>query len=188
MEVAEAIKTRRAKRVLSDRPIEVGITAELVEAMRLSASCNNNQPWRVVVARSKNSLDKVKSALSKGNAWATRSPLIFVIAAKVEDDCHLSDRRDYFLFSCGLAVGQMLIRAVDLGIIAHPIAGYNPVVAKQQLGIPEECVVITLVICGYPGTDDSLLSDSQKEREKVRPARKPVGDNFFDGEWGNPFA
>lgn len=184
MQVAEAIAARRAGRTLDTRPISDDIVKELVEAMRLSTSCNNNQPWRVVVARDNDSLTKVKSALSKGNVWATRSPLILVVAAKPDDDCRLSDNRDYYLFSTGLAVGQMLLRATELGIIAHPIAGFNPVEAKRLLEIPNEYVVITFVICGYLGTDSSLLSEKQLEIEKKRPDRKPVGENFFDGKWG----
>ncbi len=80
----------------------------------------------------------------------------------------------------------MLLRATELGIIAHPIAGFNPVEAKRLLEIPNEYVVITFVICGYFGADQSLLSDKQKELEKNRPERKPVGENFFSGKWGVP--
>ncbi|MGD0057584.1 MAG: nitroreductase family protein [Methanomassiliicoccales archaeon] len=185
MQVAEAIMARRARRTLDTRPISNDIVKELVETMRLSASCNNNQPWRVVIARDNDSLTKVKSALSKGNVWATRSPLILVVAAKPDDDCRLSDNRDYYLFSTGLAVGQMLLRATELGIIAHPIAGFNPVEAKRLLEIPTEYIVITFVICGYLGMDSSLLSEKQLEIEKKRPDRKPVGESFFDGKWGS---
>lgn len=161
----------------------------LVEAMRLSASCNNNQPWRVVVCRSQESLSKARSALSRGNVWATRAPMIMVIAAKPEDDCHdLSDNRNYFLFSSGLAVGQMLLQAIELGMIAHPVAGYDPLVLKGELGIPAEYTVITMVIIGFLDNDTSLLSEKQKAIELARPERKPLGDNFFDGSWGAPLA
>jgi hypothetical protein len=81
----------------------------------------------------------------------------------------------------------MLLRATDLGLIAHPIAGYDPVEIKKALGIPDEYIVITLVICGYPGTDSSLLSSKQLEAENTRPDRKPIGENFFENAWGNPF-
>lgn len=162
---------------------------KLVEAMRLSASCNNNQPWRVVVCRSQESLAKARSALSRGNVWATRAPMIMVIAAKPEDDCHdLSDNRNYFLFSSGLAVGQMLLQAIELGMIAHPVAGYDPLVLKRELGIPAEYTVIAMVIIGFLDNDTSLLSEKQKAIELARPERKPLGDNFFDGSWEAPLA
>lgn len=187
MEVAEAIRIRRARRVLSDKPLESEKVDALVEAMRLSASCFNNQPWRVTLCMGAEALPAIKTSLSKGNVWATRAPLIMVISARPPDDCQLGDKRDYFLFSSGLAVGQMELRATELGLVCHPIAGYDPVKAKQLLGIPEDYIVITLVIVGYPSTDSSLLSDKQKAQELARPERKPIGENFFLDKWGNPY-
>jgi nitroreductase len=187
VEVGEAIRTRRARRVLSDKPLESEKVDALVEAMRLSASCFNNQPWRVTLCMGSEALPAIKTALSKGNVWATRSPLIMVISAKPPEDCQLSDKRDYFLFSTGLAVGQMELRATELGLVCHPIAGYDPLKAKQILGIPEDYIVITFVIVGYPNTDSSLLSDKQKAGELARPERKPIGENFFLDKWGNPY-
>lgn len=186
MDVKNAVLARRAHRAIDVRPVPESNVNELIEAMRLAPSCNNNQPWRVIVARTPDALEKIKATLSKGNVWATRSPLIFVIASRSEDDCKLPEGRDYFLFGCGLAVGEMTLRATELGMIAHPIAGYNPVLVKESLGIPNEYVVITLVICGYPSTDTSILSEKQLTQEKERPTRKPVGENFFDGAWGRP--
>lgn len=186
MEVAEAVRARRARRVFSSRHIEDAEVLSMIEAARLSASCFNNQPWRMVFCRSGAALDRVKDALAKGNVWATKADTIVVMAARPPDDCQLSDRRDYFAFDCGLALGQMLLRATELGIIAHPIAGYDPAKVRAAIGIPEEFIVVTLVICGYPGTDDSLLSDKQKGWEAARPERKPVGENFFMDRWGQP--
>ena len=129
----------------------------------------------------------VKGAIAKGNVWATRAPVIMVVASKPDDDCKLNDRRDYYLFSTGLAIGQLELRATELGLIAHPIAGYDPLKTKELLGIPAEYVIITFVIIGYPSGDDSLLSDKQKESEPARPDRKPIGENFFLDKWGSPF-
>jgi nitroreductase len=187
VEVVEAIHARRAKRTLQDKVVEDDKIDALVEAVRLSASCNNNQPWRIVICKGKEALAAVKSALSKGNVWATRAPVIMVVSAKPVDDCQLPDRRDYFLFSSGLAIGQLEMRATELGLIAHPIAGFDPLKAKEVLGIPEEYVVITFVIIGYPGSDNSLLSDKQKAIELARPDRKPIGENFFVDKWGTPY-
>jgi nitroreductase len=188
LEVADAVRARRAKRVLSSRHIEDAEMMSLVEAARLSASCFNNQPWRMVFCRGGPALDSVKAALAKGNVWATRADTIIVVAAREPDDCQLSDRRNYYCFDCGLAVGQLLLRATELGIIAHPIAGYEPAKVRAALEIPEEFVIVTLVICGYPGTDDSLLSEKQKGWEAARPERKPAGENFFLDRWGGSLA
>jgi glutaredoxin-dependent peroxiredoxin len=187
MEVDEAIRKRRALRSLDPRPIEEEKMMALVEAARLSASCFNNQPWRFIFCKSPETLSVLRSALPKGNAWANRAPLIIVVSAKEKDDCQLSDGRDYYLFDCGLSVGQMVLRATELGFVAHPIAGYDSSKVKSTLGIPADHVTITLIICGYHGSDDSLLSDKQKASESSRPERKPLTDNFFKDAWGRPF-
>jgi len=188
MDVREAVYKRRALRALDTRPVPKAVVDEMVEAMRLSPSCNNNQPWRVIVAREPGPLEAIKASLNRGNSWASRAPLIMAVCARLDDDCKLPDRRDYFLFSTGLAVGEMLLRATELGLIAHPIGGYDALAIKERLGVPEDHVLIALVICGYPGTDTSLLSEKQLAAERERPARRPVGENFFDGHWGRPWA
>lgn len=185
MNVEDAIEGRRARRALSGRPIDPISVKRLMRAVRISASCFNNQPWRVLIVDDRGPLDKVRNALSRGNRWATRAPLIMVVCASVDDDCRLTDRRDYYLFDCGLAVGQMLLAATEMGLIAHPIAGYKPEMVREALSIPEGYVIITLIICGHPGDDLSLLSEGQLEKEKVRPERKPVDELFFHGAWGD---
>ena len=188
MNVEDAIRARRAKRVFSDRHVGGDEIDALVESVRLSASCFNNQPWRLVFCRGPESLESVRTCLAKGNIWATSAQMIIVVAARASDDCDLSDRRSYSLFDCGLAIGQLQLRATELGMIAHPIAGYDPTRVKQALEIPEEYVVITLVICGYPGSDDSMLSEKQRTAEQERPVRKPEGENIFFDAWGRSSA
>lgn len=187
MDVADAIRTRRALRVLSDRSIGKEAVNSLVEAARLAPSCFNNQPWHFIFAQGEPALSSVKDALPSGNNWATRAPLIIAVAARRDDDCKLSNGRDYFLFDCGLSVSQLILRAVELGLIAHPIAGYDPGLVKEALRIPEDHVVIALIVCGHRGDDDSLLSEKQKEIEPERPERNPIDEDFFLDSWGNPF-
>lgn len=187
MEVVEAINSRRALRALDTRRIEDEKIDALVEAARLSASCFNNQPWRFVFCTSPEIVNVLRTALPKGNAWATRAPVIVAVAAAEKDDCQLGDRRDYYLFDCGLSVGQMLLRATELGLVAHPIAGFDSLKVRDALRIPEEHVVITLVVCGYHSSDDSLLSDKQKAAEADRPERKPVSENIFRDFWNRPY-
>lgn len=187
MDVKEAVSRRRATRAFDPRPVSDGLISELIEAVRLSPSCNNNQPWRIIVSRDLTSLELIRSSLPKGNGWASRAPLIFAVCSRLDDDCKLTDRRDYHLFSTGLAIGEMMLRATELGLIAHPIAGYDALAIKEKLEIPAEQVLITLVICGYPGTDVSMLSEKQLLAEVERPPRKPLGDCFFEGRWGRPW-
>lgn len=48
-------------------------------------------------------------------------------------------------------------------------------------------VVITTIICGYPGEDLSPLSEKQIAQQKERPKQLPRGEAFFSERWGEPF-
>ena len=184
--VRDAVAARRAKRAISTAFISDEETHAMAEAMRLSPSCNNKQPWHVIAVRGAAALERLKGCLPRGNGWAKASPLILAVCSRAEDDCMLSDGRDYHLFDCGLAVGEMMLAATEMGIIAHPIAGYDPLMAKEALSVPEDFILITLVVCGRPGNDSSMLSEKQLLAEGERPARRPSGENLFADAWGAP--
>ena len=177
------ILARRAKRALSERPIPRALVERLLQAAHLAPSCFNNQPWRFVVATGK-ALEVVKQGLSRGNYWAQRAPVIIAVTSHRDLDCKLSDGRDYFLFGCGLAVENLVLQAVQMGLIAHPIAGYHPARVKKALGIPDEHVLITLVIVGWPG-DPAQLSENHREKEFSPRERKPLAQVAFWERFGS---
>lgn len=185
MDVKEAIEKRRAYR--SFEP--VGITEELVEdlarAASLAPSCFNNQPWRFVFAYDPEVLKALHTALSRGNEWAQKASMIIAAFSKKELDCDLHGR-EYYLFGVGMATAFLVLRATELGLVAHPIAGYHEDQVKEVLGIPEDMTVITLIMLGKHSEEISpLLSDKQAEDERRRPPRKPLSEIAFRNRFGN---
>jgi nitroreductase len=79
-----------------------------------------------------------------------------------------------------MAVGFMLLKATELGLVLHPIAGYNPIAVKEAFNITESYEVITLLIAGEK--DENIkpyFKDYQIEAENKRPARRDVKDFVF---------
>ena len=173
--INEHIEARRAKRALSTEPVSQEEVELLIQAAHLAPSCFNNQPWRFVVIDDPQTLQAVKETMPKGNYWTAPAPVIIAATSQRDLDCTLSDGRDYFLFGCGMAVGNLMIQATQLDLVAHPIAGYNPVGVKEILGIPEDYTLITLIIVGRPG-DASQLSDQHREIELGPRDRKPLSE------------
>jgi nitroreductase len=171
LEVKQAIINRRAYRSLESVEITEELIYDLAECARLSASCFNNQPWRYVFVYNKEVLNEMHKALSQGNVWAKKASMIIVVFSKKEDDCVIYDR-EYYLFDTGMATAFIILRATELGLVAHPIAGYSPKKTREILGIPDEYNVITLVIVGAHSSKISpVLSDKQIKAEKKRPKR-----------------
>jgi len=183
MDVKEAIHQRRAYRSLDSVEITDEMLHELAESAQLMCSCFNNQPWRYVFVYDEDMLRRMHEALSDGNAWARSASFIITVFSSKEDDCIIKER-EYYLFDTGMATGAMILRATEMGLVAHPIAGYDPVKVKEILGIPEEMMVITLVIVGrHSDTINPVLSQRQAETEKERPARKPLDEFIYHNRY-----
>ena len=173
MDVKRAIQERRAYRSLDPIEITEGLVRDLAENARLAPSCFNNQPWRYVFAYDPEVLKELRQALSKGNEWAHYASMIVAVFSRPDYDCIIRDR-EYYLFDTGMATAFLILRATELGLVAHPIAGYSEKKVKQILGIPEDMKVITIVMVGkHSETISPVLSEKQVEAERTRPERLP---------------
>jgi nitroreductase len=182
-ELLKEIEQRRAKRAMDEKKIPEDIVLRMMKAATYAPSCFNNQSWRFLVLSEDEALKKIHAALSGGNYWAGKAPLMVVVVTKPDLDCQLSDRRDYALFDCGLAVENLLLQATREGLYAHPMAGFDPLVVKGAFNIPEEYIVITLIAVGYPG-DESPLSEKHRTAEHSPRERKPQEEVICFNFWG----
>ncbi len=174
MNVQEAIEGRRSYRSLAPVEITDEMVEELARSAGLAASCFNKQPWRYIFVRDPAVLKEMHSALKPGNEWAQNASMMIVICPKEEDDCIIRERV-YYLFDTGMATQNLILRATDMGLVAHPIAGFSPTRTREVLGIPEDVMPLVVLIVGKKA-DEMVpeLSEKQVESEKERPARKSV--------------
>lgn len=179
MSVKQIIIQRRAYRSLDPIPISTELLKDLAECAQLAPSCFNKQPWRFVFVTDKPQLEKMYQALSAGNEWARRSNLIVAVISGRELDCVIG-AREYFLFDTGMANAFLMLRATELGLVAHPIAGFDEARVKEILAIPSELQVIALVIIGARAEKiNPELSPRQIASEKQRPERLPLESLAF---------
>ena len=176
MDVREAIEQRRAYRSLVAAEITAEMVDDLAHCASLAPSCFNKQPWRYVYVYKKDTLEALHSSLARGNEWARKASMIIAVYSEADLDCRIKGR-DYFLFDTGLATAFQILRATELGLVAHPIAGFDEEGAKEILGIPAPMTLITLVMVGAHSAEiDPVLSEKQIEAERERPLRLPKDD------------
>ncbi len=172
MDFSTLAEERRAYRSLEKCQINDDLVEDLANTLKLSPSCFNNQPWNFVFVYDQDKLMEMHDALAKGNEWARKGSMIVAVFAKKESDCNIKIR-EYFLFDTGMATAYLILRATELGLVAHPIAGYNHKKVREILNIPEGNIVIALVIIGKRSNElNPELSDRQIKDEKRRPPRK----------------
>lgn len=186
MEVRKAMELRISSRAFSDRQVEGEKIARMLDSARWSPSFANKQPWRfVVVGKEDASRAGVESALMAGNDWAKRAPLLVVAGARKADD-GVIESREYFLHDTGLAAMSLFLRAVDQGLLVHPMAGWFEAPLRSALSLPEDFTPIVVVAIGYKG-DPSVLDDETRAKDEAPRERMPLGEIAFQGKWGVPF-
>ncbi|MFN3691616.1 MAG: redoxin domain-containing protein [Fervidobacterium sp.] len=173
--LSDNIQTRRALRGISQRPVSDEDLIKIIQAAHLAPSCSNKQPWRFIIIKTKENLEKIQSTLSSGNYWMHYAPVIIVVYTKDEFGCQLSDNRNYSLFDTGTAVGLLLVQATQMGLIAHPVAGYDPEKVKEIFGLDKDATVITLIAIGYWGNLE-ILNEKHKTTEESPRQRLNLED------------
>ena len=187
MNVKEAIEKRRAYRSLDSIEISKELIIDLAKTAQIAPSCGNKQPWRFIFVNDKQQLNQLFTTLSEGNKWVEKASMIIAVFSKPEYDC-LIGKRQYYLYDTGLATALLILRATELGLVAHPIAGFNEEKAKILLNIPNEMRLITLIIIGKHSKEiNPVLSESMKLGEKQRPPRLSLEDLIFLNEYGKHF-
>ncbi len=181
MDVKTAIETRRAYRSLDPVEITPELMDDLARCAGLAASCFNKQPWRFVFAVSPEFLGELQAAMKKGNEWTKNASMIAAVCTKRELDCAMKDGREYAWFDTGMATAHLILRAVELGLVAHPIAGYDPDKVRSILGIPNDLTVIALVVFGRHAESlkPELSEDWQVQAEMNRPPRLEISEFAF---------
>jgi nitroreductase len=180
METLNTIRKRCSLKMhISTKPIEAEKINTILDAGRLAASARNNQPWRFIVVKEKQLVEELTAAFSESNQVIRDAPVILVVCARSMDDI-IRDGREYYLFDVGLAVGNMLLAATDLGLVTHLMTAFNEAQVKQLLHIPEEVRAVVATPLAYP--QENSYDEASRERLLSR-TRKGLNELVFYDRW-----
>jgi nitroreductase len=179
--ILEEIMKRRSGRAFSDKPVSDEMLESILEAGRWAPSCANKQAWNFVVLRDTDVLAQAHEALSRGNAYAKAAPIMILVAAKEDGGCPAHEL-PYFMMDVGLAVENMLLQTVHLGLMGHPTAGWNEAKLKEVTGMPDEYRIVTVVFIGYEG-DPEKLDERSQEKERAPRTRRELSEIAHWNRW-----
>lgn len=188
--IHDLIRRRWSPLAFSDRMVEREKLQSLFEAARWAPSCFNEQPWRFIVCTRENAADheRLVGCLSEGNIpWARRAPVLVLSVAKLTFT-HNGKPNRHALHDVGMAIENLIIQAMDLGLWVHQMAGYDVAKARQAFAIPEGYEPVAAIAVGHPG-DAQSLTPQLRERQLSPRSRRPLADLVFHGRWGeaSPF-
>src|SRR3954447_864716 len=152
MSVWEAVASKRVIREFADRPIEPDDLVRILNAGRRAASSKNLQRWDFIVCRDRDHL----AELAKVGPWAGHLAGAAVAIALVTPDPKAADSPLSVLFDLGMAAGNMMLVAWELGIGSVPATVYQHDLARELLGYPEDHHCEYLLSFGYPADPADL--------------------------------
>ncbi|MCX7959389.1 MAG: nitroreductase family protein [Deltaproteobacteria bacterium] len=185
MEFIKIKEIRESKRAFRPDKVSKEKIYKILDAARWSPSASNMQPARFLVLDTDESIQRIKPGLAEGNYWALKAPVIIVVFSKPELD-YQSDKIKYYTFDSGQAVMSLIYAAVDNGLMAHPMAGFNGEKIKEIFSIPSEMDVIVVIAIGYKG-DINTLDEVTRKKDMKERVRKSLSEIAFLNDLNNPF-
>ena len=171
---------RWSPRSFLEKEVPQDILLSIFEAARWAPSAFNLQPWRFILARTKEDREKFYPFIGEFNrTWCEKAPVLALIISKVSTDNGTNRSHS---FDTGSAWGYLALEAVKKGLITHPMTGFDFDKAREALNVPEDYAIDALIAIGYQG-EKSDLPDNLQEREQPSP-RRPLEESIFEGSFG----
>ncbi|HOW14575.1 nitroreductase [Methanosarcina sp.] len=166
--VIETILTRRSVREFKNRPVSKDEINTILNAGRWAPSGLNNQPWRFVVVRDPDTIQKL-SECTHYSGIVAGAPLL--IAVFLDNEHSYSRTKD--VQSIGASIQNMLLSCCELGLGAVWLGEILNQSEKVNsiLGCPSALELMAVLAIGEPAPG------------KRSSARKPLSELVFEEKY-----
>ena len=173
MQFLELVKTRQSVRKYSQRPVEAEKIARCIEAVRLSPSACNSQPWKFIIVDDAGLKDKIAretySPVVSFNKFVKEAPVIAVIVMEkptlVSQIGGRIKDKDFYLIDIGIAAEHFCLQAAEEGLGTCMLGWFNEKKIAEMLHLPRSKRIGLLITLGY--------SDAS-QREKIRKTTSEI--------------
>ncbi len=155
MNVADAIRLKRAVRKFQDKPLPDEVVHAILNAGRRSQSSKNEQGWQFIAIRDKSILEDLSKLGTYAGHLAGAALGVAIVTPNPEG-------KFQDLFDAGQAAAYMQLAAWELGVGSCLASIYEPELARQILGIPPDWHLRIALSFGYPA-DETKLTAAPKQ-------------------------
>ena len=169
MEFLELVRSRYSVRAYEPTPVEEEKLQMVLDAARLAPTAANRQPFRLIVIATEGreaELQRIYAA-----SWFTQAPLI-ICACTVPDEAWVRvDGKSYADVDVTIAMDHLILAARSLDLGTCWVADFDPAVAREILGLPDDVEPVAFTPLGYPA-------------DQLRPKpRKPLSELVRYERW-----
>ena len=171
----ELLLQRQSVRKYIDKPVEKEKLQALIEAVHMSPSACNSQPWKLVMVDdvelknevAKATFDKIVSF----NKFTLEAPVIAVLvmekAKLIAQIGGNIKNQEYPYYDIGIAAAHFCLQATELGLGTCMIGWFNEKRIQELLNIPSNRKVALVITLGYPPEDYKLRIKIRKSSDEI---------------------
>lgn len=169
MDFSELITYRGSIRGYKPKPVEEEKLLAILEAARMAPTAHNNQPFRLIVLHTKGREEELSQIY--GRPWFTQAPIVICIVGVPSEGWVRYDGKNYYEVDVAIAMDHLILAAHNLGLGTCWIGAFDPMAAREVLGLPDDVIPVAFTPLGYP---------DREPREKIR---KPIEDLVKYEKW-----
>ena len=147
MDLLEGIYTRRSIRQFTDQPVEREQLIEIIRAGTWAPSGLNNQPWRFVIVKERETRIKL-AEFTKYRMVIESAPAC--IAVFIDRGAMYNDIKDHQAMGACIQNMLLAVHALDLGAVWLGEILKNAESVRMFLELPPEMELMAVVAIGHP--------------------------------------
>jgi nitroreductase len=164
MDIIEVIQKRSSTRAYRPEPVEEEKLQLLLESMRMAPTAANRQPFKFIIIHTAGKETELRRIYNA--PWFVGAPIIICGCAVPAIAWIRRDGKNYYDVDVAIAMDHLILTAAGLGLGTCWIAAFDPVAAREVLGLPDEVEPIVFTPLGY--------ADAQPGIKKRKPQSELV--------------
>ncbi len=163
MDLFEAISRRYSVRAYRSDPVEEEKLRRVLEAARLAPTAANRQAFQILVIPTAGREEELGRIY--GASWFTQAPLVLGVCTFPQKAWTRKDGKNYADVDAAIVMDHIILAATALGLGTCWVAAFDPVAAREVLGLPPEVEPVVFTPLGYPA--DSPKPKKRKELSEL---------------------
>ena len=153
MSFAELVSARYAVRAYRPDPVPDELLGQVLEAGRLAPTAANRQPIRILVVHTAGRQAELARIYHRD--WFVAAPIVLGVCAVPREAWTRErfDGRSYADVDAAIVMDHLVLSATDLGLGTCWVAAFDPAVAREVLGLPDDVEPLLFTPLGYPADE-----------------------------------
>ena len=158
MEFSDLMQKRYSVRAYKSDAVEDDKLRQVLDAARIAPTAANRQPFQFIVIHTTGREAELRHIYHR--EWFTQAPLIICACAVPAQAWVRRDGKNYADVDVTIAMDHLILAATNLGLGTCWVAAFDPIAAREVLGLSEGIEPIAFTPLGYPA--DKLKTKERK--------------------------